>query len=275
MGKIFFTHFFILCMVVCFALTTFAQNKSISKESLFSASSGVNISKRPSQEGGSTVLQWDDGVNANSIGLTNGGDMEVAARFDASIMTPLAGQSLTQIEVYIAFFNGTLVLNVYGQDTPNNAGPLLYSEDVTSLIILDSWNTFTLDIPVPITGEDIWVGYIVAHLVNEFPAGIDDGPHVPDDDWVNSGSWGDLFDVTGGQLDGNWNIHAYIEQVGPPCPIDPATNPDPVDGATDVDVNLAAISWANGAGANNVEVWFDGALVYDGPTISTWPIMVR
>ena len=63
-----------------------------------------------------------------------------------------------------------------------------------------------------------------------------------------------------------------LVEVGPPCPIDQATNPTPADGATGVDVNLASIDWTNGAGADSVEVWFDGVMVYNGTAISTWPI---
>jgi hypothetical protein len=175
--------------------------------------SGSNT-QSPFNPESATVLRWDDGVNATSIGLTSGGDMEVAARFDASIMTPLAGQELIQIEAYIALFTGTLVLNVYGQDTPTNPGALLYSEDVSGSVIYDAWNLFTLATPVAITGDDIWVGYIASHLAGEFPAGADAGPHVVDGDWVNLGGWQSLFDATGGAIDANWNIAAYVEGGG-------------------------------------------------------------
>jgi len=83
----------------------------------------------------------------------------------------------------------------------------------------------------------------------------------------NTGAWAPAMDV--GPQDFPFIIYG---DAGPPCPIDPPTDPDPADGAIDVDINLAALSWTNGAGANNVEVWFEGAMVYDGTAISTWPI---
>ncbi len=43
---------------------------------------------------------------------------------------------------------------------------------------------------------------------------------------------------------------------GPPCPIDPPSNPNPANGTIDVPLNLSSISWSNGAGATQIEVYF-------------------
>ena len=77
--------------------------------------------------------------------------------------------------------------------------------------------------------------------------------------------WAD--DVTG-------IYQAWLTRVtfGPPCPVDPPSNPNPVNGATDVSINLAQLSWNNGVGATNIEVWFDGNLVYSGVPITSWAI---
>jgi hypothetical protein len=82
--------------------------------------------------------------------------------------------------------------------------------------------------------------------------------------------------TSGGNNSGTSLFHtafwAAVDQGMGGCPIDPATNPDPANGATGVSINLASINWTNGAGANNVEVWFDGVMVYDGVAVSTWSI---
>lgn len=74
------------------------------------------------------------------------------------------------------------------------------------------------------------------------------------------------------------NYQAWITQVtfGPPCPVDPASNPSPLDAAIDVSSYLSQLSWTNGAGANQCEVWFGHAgnmiKVYDGNLISSYSL---
>ncbi len=38
-----------------------------------------------------------------------------------------------------------------------------------------------------------------------------------------------------------------VVNFGPPCPVDPPTNPAPANGAIDVPITLAQLSWTNGA----------------------------
>ncbi|GBD86934.1 hypothetical protein BMS3Abin03_00859 [bacterium BMS3Abin03] len=80
-------------------------------------------------------------------------------------------------------------------------------------------------------------------------------------------------------MDDRTNIYqAWMSTVsfGPPCPIDPPTNPSPANGATDVSSNLSEISWTNGAGASQIEVWYGIAgsmtMVYDGSPVTSYSI---
>ncbi|MCW8818476.1 MAG: C25 family cysteine peptidase, partial [Ignavibacteriaceae bacterium] len=65
-----------------------------------------------------------------------------------------------------------------------------------------------------------------------------------------------------------------VVETEPPCPIEEATNPDPPDGAIDIDIFGNTFTWTNGAGATAVEVWFGemGSLtqVYTGSLISQY-----
>ena len=74
----------------------------------------------------------------------------------------------------------------------------------------------------------------------------------------------------------NWRTRIASFTFGASCPINPASNPSPVDGIIDVSVNLPEISWTNGTGATMVEVWFgesgNVSMVYDGTLISAWTI---
>ncbi len=56
------------------------------------------------------------------------------------------------------------------------------------------------------------------------------------------------------------------------CLVEPSLNPNPANGATDVDINIGSINWTNGAGATSIEVWFDGALVYSGTPVTTYSL---
>ena len=64
-----------------------------------------------------------------------------------------------------------------------------------------------------------------------------------------------------------------VASAGPPCPIDPPSNPSPASGTTDVPINGNTAGWANGAGANAIEVWFGPvgnlAMVYDGIPVTS------
>ena len=71
------------------------------------------------------------------------------------------------------------------------------------------------------------------------------------------------------------NYQAWIAEVtvGPPCPVDPASNPNPADGSNSISINLSELSWTNGNGVTNCEVWFglngNLSLIYDGPAITS------
>jgi hypothetical protein len=68
---------------------------------------------------------------------------------------------------------------------------------------------------------------------------------------------------------------ALDTQYGPPCPVEAASNPNPPSGTTNVSVGGTTLTWDNGAGTNNIEVWFgptgNVTMVYSGAPITSWP----
>ncbi len=60
---------------------------------------------------------------------------------------------------------------------------------------------------------------------------------------------------------------------GPPCPIDPPSNPSPANGATGLSLTGNTATWTNGAGATQIEVYFGQGsalnLVYTGSPITS------
>ena len=64
--------------------------------------------------------------------------------------------------------------------------------------------------------------------------------------------------------------------VGEPCTIPEASNPNPVELQTNVEITGVSLGWVNGAGTENVEVWFGPnervLKLYDGLAINSWPL---
>ncbi len=81
-------------------------------------------------------------------------------------------------------------------------------------------------------------------------------------------------------VDWGENIHVLPFEIdsnpGMLCQIEAPSNPNPANGATDVSITNTTLSWTNGTGSSNVEVWFGEAgsvvKVYDGIEISSWVI---
>jgi Secretion system C-terminal sorting domain len=75
---------------------------------------------------------------------------------------------------------------------------------------------------------------------------------------------------------GNYQGWMSVVNFGPPCPVDPPSNPNPANGTIDVPITLSQLSWDNGVGASQNELWFGEAgsmtLVHSGSLISSWPI---
>jgi len=266
-------------MVVFLSVSIFAQEKTILNNSIFSAANKHNNSYSPNNTIEATTLRWDNGINDDAIGLTNGGTFQVAASFPASMMGAYTGQALTQVIIYINHLPSPCVLKVYDQGTPTTPGSLLYSETLN--VTATSWNTITLATPVPISGNDIWVGYEVTHTSSTYPAGCDAGPAVVNGDWVYlSGAWQRLYDATSGQLNVNWNIAAVVEQLGPPCPVKTPENPTPANNAVNVPITGVNLSWSNGGpgtvNPTQVEVFFGPSgnmtSVYSGAPITNWAV---
>jgi len=59
------------------------------------------------------------------------------------------------------------------------------------------------------------------------------------------------------------------ETCGPPCPVGQPANPNPANGAVDVDINIGSISWDNDPNATYIEVYFEGTMIYSGAPVST------
>jgi len=153
------------------------------------------------------ILHWDDMINFDAIGLTDGGTFSVAARFTPAELAPFAGELLSNVTVYINDLPSAMTLYVWSG--PNAANVLL--QQTVTPVALD-WNNFVFNTPVLIDGStELWIGYEVTHAALEYPAGCDAGPAVAGfGDMItmdNGLTWDPL---SGFGLDYNWNIWGGI-----------------------------------------------------------------
>ena len=115
---------------------------------------------------------------------------------------------------------------------------------------------------------------------------VSDQPHTPTPinglaggyagDYIGVAALGDMaFPFWADNRLGSDHYQAWTASVefGPPCPIDPPSNPSPANGATGLPLTGNTLNWTNGAGATLMEVWFGtvGNLnqVYNGAPITS------
>jgi type IX secretion system substrate protein len=140
----------------------------------------------------------------SAVGLNNPSIWEVAARFPNEMIVQYAGMELTQVDVFVQDLTDNFQARVYGEGPNNQAGDLLSSK-IFSPVSTD-WTSITLDDPVKVTGEDLWVGYMIDQGEGGiFPAGTDEGPANPNGDFIKSGvAWSHL--ASNPDLNYNWLI---------------------------------------------------------------------
>jgi hypothetical protein len=165
-------------------------------------------------QGDATAQLHYDGDNSSAIGWnTVPVTVIVAARFPNNLTLPWAGLNVTSVEVFVNDLNAgsnAMKIKVYGMGNTYEPGILLGEQAFTPGGA--NWETVTLTTPIPVTGEDLWVGYEFTQTdAGIFIAGTDAGPADPNGDFLSTGvGWSHLAPT----LDYNWNIRANL--VGNP-----------------------------------------------------------
>lgn len=157
------------------------------------------------------MLQWDDGINNDAIGLTDGGTFSVASHWEPADLAAYDGMVLEEITFFAGDYPGmSFTMKVW----TGTGATEVSSEPVTSYVQND-WNTVGLSTPVVINAsQDLWFGFETTHAAGEYPAGCDAGPAIQTygDMILNGGAWSSLYVLTGGVIDANWNLvgHASV-----------------------------------------------------------------
>jgi|GEM_PF-2412224 len=167
------------------------------------------------EESGGVVNEWlfyDDGVNDDGIGLTDGGSFDVAIRFTPQQLEPYNGFKVSKITFFPKVGLGVeyYVEILTGQNPTIN--DLVYDQFVENPLI-DEWNTVDLDtLHVIDASRELWIGYYIKYQpVGSYPAGIDAGPGENGyGDMIsvdNLSTWGTLGDA---EYYANWNIRVFV-----------------------------------------------------------------
>jgi len=166
-------------------------------------------------------LHFDNGENDLSLGLTNGGTFEWAARFTPAELFNFSGYQISMVRYHHDWTGGPFDMDgkvkIYKEGNSSKPGDLITSEEFTAYE--NDWTTIELSYPVLIEGDkDVWVSIEGTHSPGEFPAGMDPGPAVDGKgDWIyfEEGGWQELQDLG---YDRNFNIWAGIlptPEIGP------------------------------------------------------------
>ena len=167
----------------------------------------VNLTWEYENGGGEAViLAWDNGINNDAIGLTNGGDFAVASRWTPTELVNYHNMPINMISLFPNEAGSVLTLKIWtGADAANE----VYSQDLNDLVFAE-WNEIVLDTPFVIDASDeLWFGYaVVGQPASTYPAGCDAGPAVAgfgDMITMDGVAWDPL---SGYGLDYNWNLQA-------------------------------------------------------------------
>jgi len=156
--------------------------------------------------------QDDDGVNTDGIGLTDGGNFDVAIRYESIDLQQYNGYRISKIKFFPKEGAPTkYYVTVYEGSNPPD---LMYYELVENSNI-NGWTEYE-----PVNDHfidssmELWVGYwVVDHPAGTYPAGVDDGPAVTGYGDMFSTDQGDTWDALSilyPSLDYNWNLQVYV-----------------------------------------------------------------
>ncbi|MEM6966912.1 MAG: hypothetical protein AAF573_19260 [Bacteroidota bacterium] len=167
--------------------------------------------KNDDDNDGRVELRYDD-PNETAPPLP-AGTFDAGVRFPRNIVNNYIGQNLTEVDFYIQQRPTDCVVLVYGEGTAESPGSLLYSKNVSSEVSANSWNLHTLDTPIALQDEDIWIVVRLIHNANTSSIGCDNGPATTNGDWMlgeNENEWRTYRSLTNGQVSVNWNIRGYL-----------------------------------------------------------------
>ncbi|GAI58032.1 unnamed protein product, partial [marine sediment metagenome] len=219
----------VLLIAAAMVLSTVAVTADTNDQSPTFISAGADYILHPQQTNvfDPDWLHFDDGTNADAVGLANGGRFEFAIRLTPDELADWSGYNISTVRHHHGWSKGNPFLmagtiKIYGEGTSTEPGSLITSEpfEVTE----NDWFDVKLSEPVLIAGdEDIWVSVHVTHYAGQYPAGCDDGPMIKGKGgWIYLlGIWEEIGAIG---YNVNWNIWVKLK-----APSDPPEKPETPD----------------------------------------------
>ncbi len=154
-------------------------------------------------------IGYDDGVNNDGLGSDGGGTYWGAIRFEPEDLFQYDNSMITKVAFFPRKFATASEMTLMIWVGPEAAN-LIYEQTMSGLN-WNAWNEVELNLGYYIDAStELWIGFKVVHLANEYPLGYDFGPAVA--------GYGDLvsFDgiswetLSGYGLDFNFNLKAFV-----------------------------------------------------------------
>lgn len=170
----------------------------------------LSFSSCEKENNGTSLLNYDtENITAPQF---LPGDYEMAARFPANQTAPFQGRMLEEVEVYLLERPSRTEILIYDEGDGTEPGDILHSQVVTTAMRPNSWNTVVLDVPIEITGDELWISCRVRHRDPYGTVGCDAGPANPNGDllFTADDGWTTLRDFSNQAIDINWNIRGVV-----------------------------------------------------------------
>lgn len=171
-------------------------------------------------------LHYDNGSNYDGIGITGGGNFDIAILFTTYDLQPYNGYRISKIKFYPREDYPTFYMTIWEGSPP----VLVYDEQI-SYISTYTWVEFSPPTNYYIdASQDLMVGYWVYNQPDGYyPAGVDSGPSVTGYGDLISFDDGDTWDALSildpSNLDYNWNLEVYVT-MGKDKEVQLKRNPD-------------------------------------------------
>ena len=206
--------FGLLLMVACLMsmVHCYAQNTFTTSTFRLMSSENVITGVRPAMNDNGRAINnrgwyyYDDGVNVDAIGLTNGGSFYWGVMFPSGSYT---GNAVTKVKMYdYAAHTGNIMIYQGGSSAP---GTLVYTQ-AYACTGSESFVEWTLSSPVAVNpNQNLWI--VMYNNDGHYVAPVCDNTGNPNGRWISTdgSSWTDLASINA--LNYTWMLRAYLETI--------------------------------------------------------------
>jgi len=168
------------------------------------SATNVNLTTSP------TDITYVQGSSGGSLGgFSVPVTVKAAAKFTPAKLNPSIGQQLNSVAIVIGQdlpTNTELLIYERGSYITPGPGTLLVNKPFTATTSGETI-VVTLDNPIYIDGNDLWVGYTCDAPDSTYPLGLDGGPRIAGVNWISTGPGWSEYNLT---VDANLMIDGTV-----------------------------------------------------------------